>query len=308
MKPFLKFLLLVFAFNLFFSEGKCQETEARPGTINFFLDCFHCDFTFVRQELPFISFVRDPQLADVHILMSESETGGGGDKYFLNFIGLKSFKGMDFEYTTTTTESDTDDDIRKALLKLIKIGVLPYYSKTSFIDQINIDLEESENRSADNLTIDRWNKWVFRIEAGGELQKEESQNSYSLNFGTSAEKITEEWKTSFEGFYGTDREKKKDEDTTIINYQDYKDFSGDFVKRLTDKWSAGIFSNYSSRTYLNTEHKIGVAGGIEYNIFPWKECNRRVFAIRYLVGTEYVDYFNRTIYDKMYETLFAESL
>jgi hypothetical protein len=310
MKYLIKFLQLVFAFTFVFSKGNCQETETKTGVINFFLDCFHCDFTFVRQELPFVSFVRDPQLADVHILMSESETGGGGNKYFLNFIGLKNFEGMDFEYTTTTTESATDDDIRKALLKLIKIGILPYYSKTSFIDQINIDLEESQNRKADNLTIDRWKKWVFRIESGGELQKEESKNSYSLNFGTSAEKITEAWKTAFEGYYEFSREKfyDEDDDTTIVNRQDSKEFSGSFIKSLTEKWSVGVFSTYSSRTYTNIEHNSGLAAGIEYNIFPWKECNRRVFAIRYWAGINYVDYYDRTIYVKLYETLFSEQL
>jgi hypothetical protein len=240
--------------------------------------------------------------------MSESETGSGGNKYFLNFIGLKNFKGMDFEYTTTTTESATDDDIRKALLKLIKIGILPYYSKTSFIDQINIDLEESENRNADNLTIDRWKKWVFWIESGGEMHKEESQDFYSLSGGTSIEKITEAWKISYVNYYSLDREKFYDEDTTIVKQQQTGETSVDFVKSITDKWSAGVFSTYSSGTYTNIEHNSGLAAGIEYNIFPWKECNRRVFAVRYLAGINYVDYYDRTIYDKLYETLFSEQL
>jgi hypothetical protein len=310
MKHLINFFYLAFLFSIIFTEGNCQEAEQKTGMINFFIDCEDCDFTFVRQELTFVSFVRDPQLADVHILVTHSHTGGGGHKYFLNFIGLKDFKDFNYEYIVTTKQSDTDDDVRKALLKMIKIGILPYYSKTNFIDHLNIDLEESENRNADNLTIDRWKKWVFRIESGGNLHKEESQNSYSLNFGTSAEKITEAWKTGYEGNYEFNREKfyDEDEDTTITNRQDSKEFSGEFIKSLNEKWSAGVFSTYTSRTYTNIEHNSGLAAGIEYNIFPWKECNSRVFAIRYLAGINYVDYYDRTIYDKLYETLFSEQL
>jgi hypothetical protein len=51
-----------------------------------------------------------------------------------------------------------------------------------------------------------------------------------------------------------------------------------------------------------------LAAGVEYNFFPWKECNRRVFAIQYWAGVNYVDYFEKTIYDKLYETLFSESI
>jgi hypothetical protein len=252
--------------------------------------------------------VRDPQLADVHILVTDSNTGSGGDKFFLNFIGRNDFKGTDYEYNVTTIESDTDDDVRKALLKMLKIGILQYYSKTSFFNQMSINIEEKENRKADDMIIDRWDKWVFRIESGGVLQKEESKNSFSLSTAASAGKITEAWKTSFEGYYGIDQEKYFDDDTTIINRQDDIEYSGYFVKSLTDKWSAGIFTTYTSRNYLNTEHKMGFAGGIEYNFFPWKECNRRVFALRYWAGINYVDYFEKTIYDKLYETLFSESM
>ena len=172
-----KTLIILFFVTISITDSYCQDTLNKPQVLNFFLDCDDCDFTFVRQELPFISFVRDPQLADIHILVTDSNTGSGGNMYFLNFIGLKGFKDLNYDYTVITKQSDTDNDIREALLKIIKIGVLPYYSKTSFINSINIDIEESENRVADDLVTDKWKKWVFRLSSGGELQKEESQDT-----------------------------------------------------------------------------------------------------------------------------------
>lgn len=285
-----------------------QEKEGNPGVISFYLDCRECDFTFVRQELPFVSFVRDPLQADVHILVTESNTGGGGEKFFLNFIGRNDFAGTDFEYTISTLQSDTDDDIRRALLKMLKVGIIQYYSKTESINSIDIIMEDRKGRRADEMIVDRWNKWVFNIRAGGTLDKEESQNSYYLSTSAGAAKITEEWKTDFNIYYAVDQEKYFDDDTTIIDRQDQVEYSGYFVKSLTEKWSAGIFSTYTSRNYINTRHNKGLAAGVEYNFFPWSECNRRVFALQYYIGANYVDYYEKTIYDKMSETLFSEGL
>ena len=80
--------LFLFVFLLFLNySSRAQNQAEKNNTPNFYLDCGPCDFNFVRQELGFVSFVRDPKLSDVHILMTRSSTGGGGQKYFLNFIG-----------------------------------------------------------------------------------------------------------------------------------------------------------------------------------------------------------------------------
>jgi hypothetical protein len=290
------------------STGYSQETEKKPGIISFYLDCEDCDFTFVRQELPFVSFVRDPNLADIHILVSQSQTGSGGHIFFMEFIGKNDFEGINNKYQIITNQNDTDDDVRNALLKAIKTGILQYYFKSGFVDNLNIDIEENENRKADDMVIDRWNKWIFNIETGGELQKEQQQNEYSITAQASAEKITENWKTALEAQYEISRENFYDDDSLITDKQNSKEISAEFIKSLSDKWSAGLFGDYSSSTFLNTKHSYGVSAGIEYNIFPWKECNRRVFAIRYGVGFNSKYYFEETIYDKMKETLWGEAL
>jgi hypothetical protein len=285
-----------------------QESNDQQPPVSFFLDCEDCDFTFVRQEMPFVSFVRDPQLADVHILVTDSNTGSGGNKYFFNFIGQGEFDGLNFDYSATTNQSDTDDDIRKNLLKIIKIGILPYYSKKGYLDQLTIDLAQSEKRTVDDMIIDPWNKWIFRLGAAGDFQKERSQNEFSYDLDASVGKITEEWKTNFRVSYEINREKYYDNGSEIINKQDTRVLQVNFIKSLNDKWSAGLFGDYLSRTFINVKSQYLAKAGIEYNIFPWKECNRRVFVIRYSVGISTVDYIEKTIYDKLNETHTSESL
>ena len=45
------------------------------------------------------------------------------------------------------------------------------------------------------LIDDPWKLWVFRIGAGSEFQKEESQNEYAFDAEIRIEKVTEKWKT-----------------------------------------------------------------------------------------------------------------
>jgi hypothetical protein len=97
----------------------------------------------VGQELKFVSFVRDPKLADVYILSSHSHTGRGGRKFFLQFIGMNEFEGQNFDYEYLAEQSETDDQIRIGFLKLIQTGVLQYYSKARLLSQLEIDLDEN---------------------------------------------------------------------------------------------------------------------------------------------------------------------
>ncbi|HLP71530.1 MAG TPA: transporter [Bacteroidales bacterium] len=283
-----------------------QDSIPEPGVLNFFLDCEQCDFNYVREELEFVSFVREPAMADVHILVSFSHTASGGHKYFMNFIGLKGLKDKNYEYEVTAPQSYTEDDIRKALLKMLKVGILEYYTKTSFIDNLNVQIEENGDRKAGDLVVDRWKNWVFRFSSGAEFQKEESQNEYSVESQASAEKITEKWKTQMMVGYEINRENYYDDGDKIVNKQDSKEISGSLVRSITGKWSAGLFAGYTSQTFLNIRNNVSAGTGIQYNFFPWNECNRRVFSIAYVAGVDGYDYIEETIYDKTSETHLAE--
>lgn len=298
-------LITAFSFTLHISA---QDSIPQTGIPRFFLDCDQCDFNYIREELPFVPFVREPGTADVHILFTSSQTGSGGHKYFLNFIGLNSFRDVNYEYEATTSQSDTDDDSRKALLRILKVGILQYYSRTSFIDNLVIDLEDSENRKADAMVVDRWNNWVFMLSSGAEFQKEESQDEYSIENEASARKITENWKTEIQAGYETNVENFYDEGERIENRQDRKEINVSVIRSLTGKWSAGLFGSYQSMTFLNIKNNFVGGAGIQYNVFPWSECNRRVLSIGYVLGSDSYQYDLETIYDRMKETHIAELL
>jgi hypothetical protein len=285
-----------------------QDSIPEPEMLNFFLDCDYCDFNFIREELPFVAFVREPAKADVHILVSDSRTGSGGRKFFLNFIGLKNFKDVNHNYEVIVSQSDTEDDERKAILKKLKLGILAYYSGTPFIDNLNVDIEEATNRKAESMVIDRWNNWIFRLSSGAFFNKEESQNDFSINGSLSASRITEKWKTQFGASYERESEVFLDEGERIENIQNSKSLNANIVRSLTEKWSAGLFGGYNSQTFMNIKNNIIIGTGVQYNFFPWKECNRRAFSLGYVIGADGYEYNQETIYDKTREVHMAEML
>lgn len=280
-----------------------SQDEVKPSAPKFFLDCEECDFTFVRQKLPFITFVRDPKLADIHLLVSHSETGSGGKKFFLNFIGLGIFADQDYQYEFFASQSDTEDDIRKGLLNFFKAGILPYYSKTTFLKTLEIDIKEKSEKTSIQLQDDPWKKWVFQIESGGEFQKEKSQNEYSVQTEIRIDKITEAWKTRMEASYEIKRENYFDNGERFTNKQDEKQIQANFIKSLSSRWSLGAFAEYSANTYLNILNSFGFDGAVEYNFFPWADSNRRFFSLSYAAGLQSFNYKEETIYSKMSETL-----
>ncbi|MBT6766893.1 MAG: hypothetical protein HOA90_20370 [Prolixibacteraceae bacterium] len=299
-------LLSVFTMFQFQSFGQNEPTPKK--TLNFFLDCYHCDFDFVRQELKFVLFVRDPKQADVHILSSSSQTGSGGTKYFLNFIGMNKLAEQNIEYEYFSEQSATRDERRKGLLKLIQTGVLHYYSKSGDLGKIEIDLDEKETKTVVESVDDPWNLWIVRMSAGSDFDKEASQNEFSLATEISIEKVTENWKTGIEANHEIDRENFFDDGEKIVNSQTRTNISADYIKSLTPKWSAGVFGDYSSTNYINIKNAFKFDVGAEYNIFPWDVSSRKVFALRYIAGINTYDYNEETIYNKFNETLFYEAL
>src|SRR3990170_8326827 len=80
-----------------------------PDTrVRVFLDCSNCFADFVRTEVTFVDYVRDRTQADVHVIVSSTETGGGGREYTAEFIGGDAFTGFNQTLKAVTTSSDSE--------------------------------------------------------------------------------------------------------------------------------------------------------------------------------------------------------
>jgi hypothetical protein len=80
------------------------------------------------------------------------------------------------------------------------------------------------------------------------------------------------------------------------------------VRSLSMHWSLGVRGLASSSTYYNQKRVLRVAPGIEYDVVPYSQSTRRLLTLRYEIGPTAYTYRDTTIYNRINETLFLQTL
>ena len=143
-----------------------QEVDGASGseaTLRIFLDCKrHCDFDYLRRVVPFVDYVLDRRDADVHVLVTNRRTGAG-DEFSLQFIGIGEFADKSDTHVFASSDTDTDDEVRKALGSVLTLGIAPYLLRTPLATQMRT-VHDSPSGLGLVATPDEdpWNFWVFR--------------------------------------------------------------------------------------------------------------------------------------------------
>jgi hypothetical protein len=257
--------------------------------------------------------VRDKEDAETHLLITRQRTGSGGTEYTLRFLGNGRFEGKMDTLKYVSPNSDTQDEERIGLVRTIKIGLLPFVSKTEAIKNVTVDYQEEEKGVQSTSQEDKWDYWVFEIDGRSFFNGEESRSNLSLSMGASADRVTPESKIDLEYEYDLNRrtftelDSVGNESTNIFTTRSQR-FDGLMVKSLSDHWSAGVFTEAFSSSRNNIDLSFSGSPAIEYNIFPYEEYSTREISFMYLVKTGYFDYDEITIFNKESEILVRQEL
>ena len=60
------------------AQAPSPQTAAPTARLQVFLDCRDCFADYLREETPWVDFVRDRSEADVHVIITNTGTGSGG--------------------------------------------------------------------------------------------------------------------------------------------------------------------------------------------------------------------------------------
>jgi hypothetical protein len=285
-----------------------------------FLDCDQCDDDYVRKEVTFVDYVRNREDADVHILVTTQDTGGGGQQYTLKFIGLGANQGSDQTLVYNSPQIATDDERREGFVDVFKRGLLRYALNTAIGDRLQVSLKKADEdeRQPGPGRKDPWNFWVFEIDADANLDGEEQQSGRSFGGSFEATRTTDAWRTSIDvgGNYSEskflvedDEDEDEDEDEpslgrrTILSVRRDMEASGIVVKSLSPHWSLGLMGSAEHQTFRNFRINSRIAPGIEYNVFPYSESTRRMLTAQYTLGYVYHQYIEETIFEKTRDQL-----
>ena len=280
-----------------------------PAKARVFLDCNRCDEDYLKKEITFIDYVRNREDADVHVLVTTQDTGGGGRQWTLKFIGLGGYQGVDQTLIYNQPQTATPAETREGFAEVFRLGLVRYASNTALADRLRVTYKAPEGQAVGTSSKqDPWNYWVFRINAGGDVNGEELSSGRAFRGSVSANRTTDDWRMSFTtgGNYRDSEFILEDEEgqrETILSVSRNIDVNGLVVKSLSQHWSLGVVGNVNSQTFRNFAIRTRIAAGPEYNFFPYSESTRRMLTVQYTVGHDYHRYHEVTIYDKLEEQL-----
>ena len=176
------------------AHALAQDQSALPP-LRVFLDCGPCDFDYLRQEVPVVDYVRDRNDADVHVLVTTQDTGGGGEEYIFDFIGLGALAGRADTLRYVSQQFETEDEQREGYTRTFGLGLVRYMVYTGRESALEIEFADAdEDRQTVNPQDDPWNLWVFEIDVSGELQGETQRKETFLEGSFEASRITEGFK------------------------------------------------------------------------------------------------------------------
>ncbi len=300
LRPILLFVLLSFI-SLY---GKDRPLKQIEYPLKVFYDGGGTLFNYLRTDINFVHFVRNQTEAQVHLQINSSRTGDGGREYFLLFRGMGKFNALDDTLITSVPGNVADKERDEQLVKIVKLGLVRYLSKTPYNKHIDVVFEkEFDNESFE----DNWDGWIFGLGLRFALEGEESKKEFFWAADVDVDRVKEESKIKINGFYSRDiKEFDNDEELSTqrkVNY--YLDLL--YVASVSDHFSAGFFSDVRSRTFDNIKFGFNLSPAIEYNFFPYRESVRKIFTLLYRVGYTRNNYFEKTIFFKDNESLFRQS-
>jgi hypothetical protein len=284
--------------------------DLRPTPVSVYLDCkdIACDLDYFQTEIIWVTYVRERQDADVHVLIIGEPTAAGGTSATLNFIGQREFEGVDATVRYIAGPADTEDVMRAGLANALMRGLVQYANRTQIGENLTVLYIPSATRPP-GAVEDPWNFWTFSASVNGFFSGEERLSSRNLSITASASRTTETWKiiTSGNTRYssntfdlGGDRRIESTQRTRVLH--------GIVVRSVTDHVSVGGRGSATSSTFVNQDFALRVAPALEFNVFPYRESTRRMLTVEYSAGANAFDYVEETIFGKTAETVFDHRL
>lgn len=289
------------------TEGIVQMTD--PPDV--YLDCRRCDYNFIRTELDFVNYVRDPEQADIHVFVTDEGTAGGGREFQFTFIGRNEFRGMEYTMKHHVGPNTTFAEQREAIKRFLTMGFASFMLQTPLGCNFTITYQDSTIAAGNGDREDPWDHWIFQSYIGGiNLELESNQNSFNSRWGIFADRVTEDWKFRIRPYfnYNTVYIQPSENVEPVRSRQHRHGLDSYAIMSLNDHWSAGLFGTYFTASSRNIRHEFHLSPGIEYSLFPYREATRKSITLTYLIGYGYYDYYDETIFGKTEETLFNHQL
>lgn len=309
MKKLVSMLVLAsLSISAFPQEAVSESDTIRKNALNVY---FPDADSYIKKEIQFINYVRDLKEADVYIIVSEEETGSGGESFTVYFVGQNKYSGMNDTLKAASSPDETEDVFRKKAVNVLKMGFMRYVLKTPLAEYFDIRFTRPLKET---IETDKWKSWVYSLSLQAYSNGQKRYNETSMYGSISANRITE--KSKFQSSLGIEFNNEKSRYINVENNIDttYLKTTRDeygylaYVKSINNHWSAGGSVEFQTSFYNNYDYSFRISPGIEYDIFPYSESTRRKLTFLYYIGLYVNDYIEETTLFKTRQTLGFHSL
>jgi hypothetical protein len=285
------------------------ESAPAPPRLRFYLECDEslCDFSFLKQELTWVDWVRDRHDADVYVLLTTRDTGSGGTEA-LFYVSRPHGGGPAADTMRVFSRAEaSDDDDRRLLLRTLQAVLARDLAERPEGERLTVTLAASPASAVPAAaTKDPWNAWVMRASASGYLNGQQSFRTLNTYGNVSASRVVESSKLSLSGF-GNYSEQRFSE-PHFVGVQRGWGGTSRAVKSLGARWSAGGRAFVNSSKFSNQRLVVGAGPALEYDVYPYSESSRHQLTLSYEVTGRRVRYDEVTLYGKTAETLWSHGL
>ncbi|MEE2898026.1 MAG: hypothetical protein VX815_06120 [Gemmatimonadota bacterium] len=289
------------------------NSQSRP---NVFFDCDgrNCDDQYYRTEIDWVNWVRDQEVADVHVIMTSLRTGTGGLEYRLDFLGHGAQDGYDDSHLFQTLSTDTDREQLDQVSHMLGIGLALFANTAGYRGLVTLEGPDPESAGQGERLVsqdevnDPWNLWSFRVTGSANLDGESTRETTRITGSFSASRVTPTWKINLRSNINHNRVDIELDEGNFLDVRTDYGFNPLIVYSIADHWSVGFEGQAGRSTRTNQNFRAEISPGVEYSVFPYDEATRRSFTFYYKVGPTYRDYVETTYLGEDEETRFEESL
>ena len=288
-----------------------QTNGAAPRV---FFDCRspECDQTYYRTEIDWVSWVRDQADADVYVIMTSQQTGGGGREYLLDFEGRGANADFNQQVRYRALSTDTERERLDGLALTLGLALGQFATHAGYRDIVTVERVGGQRTGGvvSPLEVDDpWDLWVFRVNGNGNFEGQSSRNEWRMSTGLNVDRVTPTWKQSYRVNFNRRSERIEFDDREPFEY-DRHDWGVNWrvVYSLAEHFSAGVSGNVGRNTTNNQDLWGQFNPAVEYSFFPYEEATRRSLTAFYEIGPVYRSYFEETLFGRTEELRAEQAL
>ncbi|HET9960079.1 MAG TPA: hypothetical protein VFQ61_36555 [Polyangiaceae bacterium] len=242
-------------------------------------DCFE---PYLRQELSYFDFTRDPYLADITVVIVRQPSGSAGERFTVTLTGrgVRPSGAKSFSVAAGTPVHAA----RQALLQLILRRLLEELAGSEHETAFRLELPR-RNGAVLSTLADTWDYWVISPELRGEGEGGsgfyffQGVGALTLRRITSLSKLR--WRTSYtrrwSGFLLEDGSRIRGDthgwDSRLI-----------YARSLGERWALGGVVTGRTSEFENLEGHVHGGPLLELNLFPYAENVTRQLRFAYQTG------------------------